>query len=516
MILGQSSPQYLAALANAGRSTPDDVLRRIAARRPDALALVDPVNRRDVTGGPPRRLTYAQADRMVSAIAGRLRRLGLQTDEVVGVQMANTVDTVVTLLGIWRAGLIAAPLPLLRQQTECVAALTRAGAKALITSARVGAVDHCAAAMSVAAEIFNLRHVCAFGQDVPDGVVRLDDLYDADRLDPLPALERAINPAAHVAVITFDGGADALVPVARNHLELLAASAAVALEGRIEQGSTILSTLAMPSFGGLALTALPWLIVGGTLALHHPFDAEAFAQQWEEVQAGVVVVPGPLAHRLATDEFLARRQHSKAVIAGWRAPEQLATSPTWSDPAVGLIDVPIFGETALLALKRGIDGVPAAVGLGAITAPRHAPSAVRAADVACTESGTLAIRGPMVPKFAFQGGGSVEGAPVLVIGKDGFVDTGYGCTVDQATQTVTVTRAAKIEAGADLHRAALRALRDGAARAQFANAAFAPSHGGDERHSADDPSSRDLIARELDRLGAEAFGVPGLRQQTAA
>ncbi len=185
MILGQSSPQHVAMLTKGGKSTLDDLFRRAAARRPDAIALADPPNRESFTDGAPRRLTYGQADRMISAVAGRLRRMGLQTDEVVGVQMANTVDAVVTLLGILRAGLIAAPLPLLWRQADCVRALSRAGAKALIMSARIGAVDHCTLAMNVAAEIFHIRHVCGFGR-VVDGVTALDDLYDATALDPVP------------------------------------------------------------------------------------------------------------------------------------------------------------------------------------------------------------------------------------------------------------------------------------------------------------------------------------------
>ncbi len=104
MILGQSSPQQTALLAKSGRSTMDDIFRRAALRRPDAIALADPPNRAGVTDGETRRLTYAQADRMISAIAGRLSRLGLQTDQIVGMQMANPVDAVLTLLGILRAG----------------------------------------------------------------------------------------------------------------------------------------------------------------------------------------------------------------------------------------------------------------------------------------------------------------------------------------------------------------------------------------------------------------------------
>ena len=86
MILGVPSPDGLAA------TTLDHMFRRVAARRPDALALVDPPNRESFTDGPPRRFTYAEADRIISAIASRLRDLGLQTDAIVGIQLPNTVE----------------------------------------------------------------------------------------------------------------------------------------------------------------------------------------------------------------------------------------------------------------------------------------------------------------------------------------------------------------------------------------------------------------------------------------
>jgi acyl-CoA synthetase (AMP-forming)/AMP-acid ligase II len=69
--------------------------------------------RKRLTGRSPRRLTYAEADRAISTLATKLRGLGLQTDAVVAIHLANTVDSVIALLGVLRAGMIAAPLPLL-------------------------------------------------------------------------------------------------------------------------------------------------------------------------------------------------------------------------------------------------------------------------------------------------------------------------------------------------------------------------------------------------------------------
>ena len=94
-----------------GRATLDDLFKRAATRRPDAMALLDAPDRERVSDGAPRALTYRQADRVVSAIAGRLRRMGLHTDAIVAIQMASTVENVLTILGVLRAGLIAMRFP---------------------------------------------------------------------------------------------------------------------------------------------------------------------------------------------------------------------------------------------------------------------------------------------------------------------------------------------------------------------------------------------------------------------
>ena len=138
MILGDPAIAATPPAPSPNPVTIDEVFRRLARRRPDALALADAPNRETFTDGAPRRLTYAEADRMVTAIAGRLRQMGLPTDAIIGIQLPNIVESILAMLGVLRAGMIAASLPLLSRRTEAVAALARIGAKALITCGRVG------------------------------------------------------------------------------------------------------------------------------------------------------------------------------------------------------------------------------------------------------------------------------------------------------------------------------------------------------------------------------------------
>ncbi len=82
MILGDPAAAAMPQRQGQGRATIDEIFRRVAQRQPDTLALIDAPNRETFTDGAPRRLTYAQAECMIAALAGRLRRMGLSTDAV--------------------------------------------------------------------------------------------------------------------------------------------------------------------------------------------------------------------------------------------------------------------------------------------------------------------------------------------------------------------------------------------------------------------------------------------------
>jgi AMP-binding enzyme len=424
MILGDR-PHASSTDRASGHATLDDMFRRALERAPDALALADPPDRSDFTDGAPRRLTYAQADRAIGALAERLRGFGLATDAVVAVQLPNTVESVVALLGVLRAGLIAAPLPLLWRQADAVEALGRVGARALVATRRVGDVDFADLAVHVAAETFAIRFVCAFGAALPDGIAPLDDVFADAATQPLPAIERLGAPADHVAVVTFDVSADGLVPVARSHAELIAGGLGVQLEARIEAGANILGTLAIGSFAGLATTLVPWLMTGGTLALHQPFTPDAFAAQCSE--RSVAVLPGALASRLAEAGLI--RESLQTILAVWRAPERLAASPAWpGGPA--LVDVSVFGEVGLVAVRRSAGGEPSALPVGRTALPRDAPDPSFLLDVTRTPGGTLALSGSMVPRAPFPLGAERGEAPRLKLAGGG-IDTGYACKVDR-------------------------------------------------------------------------------------
>ncbi len=465
MILGEPISAAAAPPHARNRLTIHAVFRRLAERRPDALALADAPNRQTFTDGAPRRLSFAEADRMVTAIAGRLRAMGLPTDAIVGIQLPNIVEHVVTMLGVLRAGMIVAPLPLLWRRADAVAALGRIGAKALITCGHVGAFDHSHFALRVAAEVFSIRYVCSFGGNLPDGVVPFDDLLTTEKLDPVPPLdgERQRNAAAHVAAVTFDVGDGGIVPVARNHPELLAAGLAVVLESRLPHGASILSAFAPASFAGISLTLLPWIFTGGTLVLHHAFAPDVLVAQRQSDRCGALILPAPAVFNLAEAGAFAG-DDTACVIAAWRSPERLATSPIWREPNAVLADVSLFGEAALVASRRGADGTPSALRLGPVVAPRDGAPGVAVAELLRTDAGTLAVRGPMVPHHSFPPGIERSGLPYFQVGHCGVVEAGYACRIDSGTNAIALNEAPAGIASVGGYRFPLRALQELVAR----------------------------------------------------
>jgi AMP-binding enzyme len=415
--------------------TLDGLFRRILARKPDALALLDPLNKQRVTGQPPKRLTFAQANRAISALSAHFIEAGLPVNSVIAVQLPNTVEYMLTVLAAHRAGLIVAPLPLLWRQAELTVALNRTGARAIVTSGKIDGVSHADLAMNAAAEAFSIRHVCGFGSDLPEGMASLDLALWSES-----GTTRNVNQdGRRAAIISFDVTADGFLAVPRTHLNLIAGGLSLSLEGNVPQGATLMSAFAPSSFAGLTSSLVAWLLSGGTLALHHPFDAETLYEQINSHGCDALIAPAQLAMRLGDLDLPSRLPTLRHVTGLWRAPEQVTSSPLWPPQQTTLTDVYLFGEAGLFGARRKADGTPAPILPGPHRVPRDAPGSSIAGEILLTPRGTLGLRGPMVTAVAYAPAAPVSDSLVAAQPPTDFVDTGYGARLDRSTGAICIT-----------------------------------------------------------------------------
>jgi AMP-binding enzyme len=416
--------------------TLDALFQRILARKPEVLALADPDNKARVTGGPPKRLTYAEADRAISALAAHFVDSGLPAHSVIAVQLPNTVEFVLTVLAAHRAGLVVALFPLLWRQAELVAALNRTSARAIVTSAKVDGISYADLAMNAAAEAFSIRHVFGFGSDLPEGMASLDQALER----PSSTNRAVIQDGRKAAIISFDVTGDGFRAVPRTHLSLIAGGLALSLESDVEQGATVMSAFAPSSFAGLASSMVVWLLSGGTLVLHHPFDGEVLEQQIGELACDTLIVPAPLALRLDELDLAARMPSLRNVIGLWRAPEQVASSPHWTARNASLTDAYLFGEAGLFGARRtGEDGAPAPVKPGLHGAPRELPGSSIAGEILLTPKGTLGLRGPMVAVAAYAPPPPPPSDSLIAQPPRDYVDTEYAARLDRSTGAIVIT-----------------------------------------------------------------------------
>jgi len=438
-----NAPLNMSLVARTAETTIDSIFRITAARTPETVALIDPPNRETITGQAPRQFTYAQADRAIDAMAARLRQIGLPTGTVVGIQSPHVTESILTLLAVTRAGMVPALLPLLWRRSDCVAALSRAGARAIVTSGQVGDMDHARLALDIAAELFPIRVVCGFGCSRTEGIVPFDDCLRADDADVVPA--GPYGETASTAVITFDMRADGPAPVLRDHGQLLAGGMLVQHRSAIETGAVLLSTIPATSFAGLTASVMPWLLSGGTLALHHPFEPDLLIRQIADLRCNVAIVPEALLPALMDAKAFDATDTLRTVVALWRSPERFAPASRWQADRPMLCDVVAFGEVGILAAMRPANGHPTGWPLGNVDITTH-ERAVTLAHVARTSSGTLGLGGVLAAAPLRQH--DAEPSTTHESGPD-IVDTGYPCrpTMDQRALVVTASPAGLVNVG---------------------------------------------------------------------
>src|SRR5262249_62386205 len=121
------------------------------------------------------------------------------------------------------AGRVAAALPLRGPQADPTGALNRPGARAVAPASRINGVSHADIAMNAAAECFSIRHVCGFGDDLPEGMASLDRAISVES----PTTRPVIQDGRKAAMVSFDVTADGFRAVPRTHLSLIAGGPAL-------------------------------------------------------------------------------------------------------------------------------------------------------------------------------------------------------------------------------------------------------------------------------------------------
>jgi acyl-CoA synthetase (AMP-forming)/AMP-acid ligase II len=222
------------------------------------------------------------------------------------------------------------------------------------------------------------------------------------------------------SMITFTARAGLpLVAIARRVEELLAQGAMTVLSLALDSRDVILNPFPLTGPVGLSLGLMAWLVGGGTLVQHTPFDYQPFVRQLLESGATMTAVPPPVLAELVKDGVLRRPNcRLRRLGAVWSMPELAAPAPPPFYGATPLLfDVYPLGDLASLVLRRETRDRLTSLPLGRVAFEDDATSVFVETRLGRPRSGDadeLLLRGPLVPR----------GMGALPADSDGFVSTG--------------------------------------------------------------------------------------------
>lgn len=307
----------------------DTLFRRAATEGGRRTAIVDPPNRAALDGRPPERLDWATLENRVGRMASALLEAGLNKDDILCVQLPNTVDAVILFLAAARLGLVITPVVMQYRDHDLGHVLDRARPRAIVTVAAFAGHDHAAMALRLASPGVA---VLVLG-DVP-GTTNLEEL--AALADPVRAGAYGdAHPvsAGEVLTLCWTSGTEARPKgVPRDHNHWVLNARLVVEAGDMRPGETLLNPFPLVNIGSIGGLVMPWLAISGTLVLHHPFDLGVFLDQIAAERVNYTIAPPALLTALLKQpDMLARADISSLraigsgsaplspwLIQGWR------------------------------------------------------------------------------------------------------------------------------------------------------------------------------------------------------
>jgi acyl-CoA synthetase (AMP-forming)/AMP-acid ligase II len=280
-------------------------------RHPERPAIVDPPNRATFTDGAPRRLTWGEIGDKADRLTTWLIKLGFGKDDFLCVQLPTIHEYFSVYLACLRLGIVVSPVPFAYRDHELRYVCSHVEAAGFLTSASIGGFAHAEMALALRREVPSLRHVLAFGDNVPTGAIALDQTL-AQPPDPAmnrAAQERAAVTANDIAVILWTSGTEAQPkPVPRSHNNCLGVRTLMTEAANLAEGCRILAPRLMNTTGGITGALLPWLDRGATLALHHPFKLEIFLEQMRDEAVEFSSCPPGILHDLLKRDDLVKER----------------------------------------------------------------------------------------------------------------------------------------------------------------------------------------------------------------
>ena len=301
-----SPPERVAEYRRRGwwkGQTVDALFRAAVTARPHEEALVDAPNRQALVGTAQQRLTFAQVDARVDAMAHAFAALGVGRGDVVATQLPNLVEGVVAFLACARMGAILSPVAMAYRSHELRQILPTVEPKVYLTVGAFHGCDHVAMLLDLKAAGETNVQVVSLGDDAPSGAHVLHQLTAQAPTGAFPT--PADLDAAEALTVCWTSGTEARPKgVPRHHDHWVVNGEALVEAAGLQPGDTILNPFPLINIAAIGGMVMTWLVCQGRLVQHHPFDLPIFLSQMQDEGVAYTVAPPPVLNMLLQNEAL--------------------------------------------------------------------------------------------------------------------------------------------------------------------------------------------------------------------
>jgi acyl-CoA synthetase (AMP-forming)/AMP-acid ligase II len=277
------------------------------------------------------------------------------------VQLPNTVEIVEVLLACARLGVICSPVPVQFRTHELRYVMPLLEPKAFVTCVEFGGHAHLDMIRGLQPDFPGLTTIIAAGDQRTDGIMALDPLLLGPQDTGALKAELELRPvdANDIFTVCWTSGTEADPKgVPRSHNQWIVPAWAPIDAARLPRGCTVLCPFPMVNLSGIGAMMTVWILLGGKMALHHPFNMPLYLQQIAEEKVSFPVAPPVLLTLLLrNEELLARTDLSSVICIGsGSAPLSPAMVAGWQ--ARGIVVMNFYAANEGEVLASGIDDCP--------------------------------------------------------------------------------------------------------------------------------------------------------------
>ena len=262
----------------------------------DQEALIDPLNRADITGDAPKRLSFNEVDKTVERYASIFFEQGLRKDDIALIQLPNVVELPIVYLALSKLGIICSPIPMQYGAYEINSIIAETKPKAFISIQTFNKSAHAEQFLSA---FTNNELKFALGE-----IENFIDLHTYKPVSETYESQQSYsqdNPITANDIFTIcwtSGTTGTPKGVPRSHNLWLPMAKAAGYVSETEEGDTLLNPFPMINMASIGGFLFNWLLCRGKLVQHHPFDLNVFLNQIVNEDVKYTIAPPAIMNML--------------------------------------------------------------------------------------------------------------------------------------------------------------------------------------------------------------------------